>query len=107
MRATAIEQPGKLRVCRHLALIEEDAALGIDARGDIGGRDLAGARAQLGGLLPLGDGMQVDDAEDARVIVLQPHPVPDRAQVVAEMQIAGGLDAREDAVHGGAPSLVK
>jgi len=42
--------------------------------------------------------MHVDDAEDAVVVALERHPIADRAEVVAEVQIAGGLDAREDAV---------
>jgi hypothetical protein len=41
--------------------------------------------------------MQIDDAEDAFVIVLDPHPVREGAQIVTDMQIAGGLHARKNA----------
>ena len=42
----AVEDPGQLGVLGHLGLVEEDRALGVDARGDEARRDLAGrARA--------------------------------------------------------------
>src|SRR3954469_376941 len=48
--------------------------------------------------------MQIDHAEDALVLLLHPHPVPDGTQIVAEMQGVGRLDAGEDAAfHGGGP----
>jgi hypothetical protein len=47
-----------------------------------------------------GQRVQVDDAEDAFVIVLQRDPVADRPEIIAEMQIAGRLDAGKNAVHG-------
>jgi hypothetical protein len=37
--------------------------------------------------------MQVDDAIDAVVALLQFHEPLDRAEIVAEMQVAGRLDA--------------
>ena len=37
----------------------------VDAGGEVAGRDLAGLGAQLRGLLPDRDRVQVDDAEDA------------------------------------------
>ena len=61
----------------HLALVEDDMLARIDPGGQEGGRHLPGLAAQLGRLLPLGDGMLVDDAEDAVVVALQPHPVAD------------------------------
>src|SRR5262249_44139485 len=50
----------------------------------------------------LGDGerVQVHDAVEGVDLVLAGHPVPQRAQVVAEVDLAGGLDAAEDAGHG-------
>jgi hypothetical protein len=40
--------------------------------------------------------VHVDDAIDAVVGFLHLHEVDDRAEVIAEMQIAGRLDARKD-----------
>src|SRR6516162_11916304 len=81
------------------ALVEDDTALGIDAGGDVGGRHFARGGAQFGRILRLSERMQVDDAEDAVVVILQRDPVADRPEVIAEMQVAGRLDAGEDAVH--------
>src|SRR5207237_5256215 len=50
-------------------------------------------------ILRLCQGMQVDDTEDAVEVALQRHPIADGAEIVAEMQIAGRLDAGEDAIH--------
>src|SRR5262245_24749773 len=85
---------------RHGRLIEDNAGAGIDARRDIGRRDLARLRVQQLRVLRLGQRMQIDDTEDAVEILLQLHPVADGAEIVAEMQVTGGLDARKDAVHG-------
>ena len=73
----------------------------IDAAGQQHRRHLARLLRQLLRVLPLGDRVQIDDAVDAVVTVLQRHPVAQRAEVVAEMGDAGGLDAGEDALHGG------
>ena len=51
--------------------------------------------AQLLRLLIDGDGVQIDDAEDALVVVLDLDPVLQRAQIIADVQIAGRLDAGE------------
>ena len=55
------------------------------------------APAQHGRVLRDGDRMQVDDAEVRVVAVLQPDPLADRAQRVAEVQgVRRGLRAGED-----------
>src|SRR5690606_19488555 len=93
------EQPGELAVAGYGRLVEDDAALRVDARGDIGGRDLARRAAQMLRILRQGQRVQVHDAEDAVIVLLQLHPVPDRAQIIAQMQVPGRLYARENAVH--------
>ncbi len=84
---------------RDLALIEDDASLGIDAGGQISGGHLAGVSTQQGRVLPDGDGVQVDDAVDALVLVLQRNEVSDRTQVVAQVQVAGRLNAGKNPLH--------
>ena len=49
------------------------------------------------GILRLGDGVQVDHAIEAFVVVLQAREVADRAEIVAEVEIAGRLHAGQDA----------
>ncbi len=93
----AIEDPGQLRVSGDLALVEHDVLLRIDAAGDEGGGDFAGVARELGRTAPhvhpLRDGVQVDHAIQAVVGFLQFDEIDDRAEVIAEMQIARRLDA--------------
>ena len=84
-------------MARHLALIEDDVAGRVDARGDEGRRHLAGVAGELVGVLEHGDGVQVDHAIEAVMLGLERHESGDGAEIVAEMQIAGRLHAREDA----------
>ena len=85
---------------RDLGLVEDDAIVRIDPGRDHAGRDLAGGAAQLHRIMRWhGDRMHVDNAEDRRIVALQLHPVADRPEVIAKMQVTSGLNAREDAVH--------
>src|SRR5258708_4297334 len=80
-----------------LALIEDDMLFRIDTAGNEGGGDLARVLRQLLGAAPdhqrLGNRVQVDDAIDALVPVLQCDELCDGAEVIPEMQIAGRLYA--------------
>jgi hypothetical protein len=93
----AIEDPGQFRVFVHLALVEHDVFLGIDARGDKGSGHFAGIAREFRRAAPhlhrLRQCVHVDDAIEAVVGLLQLHEVDDRAEVIAEMQIARWLDA--------------
>jgi len=89
----AVEHPCEFSVFGDLALVEHDVLLRIDAAGDEGCGDLADRARQFGGILPDGDGMQVHHAVDAVVGVLEFDEVDDRAEIVAEVQIARRLDA--------------
>ncbi len=95
----AVEDPGEPGVGVHGGLVEQDRAV-VDPCRQQRRRHAAARLCQGGRVLPGGDRVQVDDAEDAVVPVLQRHPVADRAQVVAEGGHAGRLDAGEDALHG-------
>src|SRR5262245_42630341 len=91
-----------------LALIEHDVLLGIDAAGDERCGDLARRLRQLGRILPYRHRVQVDDAVDAVVAVLQRDELHERAEVIAEVQIAGRLDAGKHPLlegHAGTPSI--
>ena len=70
------------------------------------GRFDADCHQQLGGRNPIvvqfarvirdRGGMQVDDAVDRVVFILQRNPVPECTQIVADMHVTGGLNTRED-----------
>ena len=55
---------------------------------------------QLGGVVGEREGVEVDDAVVGLVLVLVDRPVPDRAQVVADVGLTARLDAREHDRHG-------
>ena len=93
----AVEDPGELGVAGHLALIEDDVAVGVDARGDEGRGHLVRVVGELVGVLEHGDGVEIDHAIKAVMLGLQRHEFGDGAEIVAEMQIARGLHAREHA----------
>ena len=82
----------------HLALVDQDGFRRVDAGGDKAGRKLAGVMGQLGGVLPDGDRMQVDHAIDGFELgfVLGVDKALERAQVIAQMQVARGLDPGKD-----------
>ena len=75
--------------------------VGVDADGEQQLGQLRGWRPELGRVLGDGQGVQVDDAEERVGLVLVDDPVPQRPEEVAEVDGAGGLDAGEDAGHGG------
>ena len=103
----AREHPGQLRVLGHVALHEDRGPLGVDTAGEVLGGGTAGALAQPRGLDLDGDGVQVDDAVERVVGLLQPDPVDQRAEVVAEVQrVVRRLHARQDARLGGGWGVV-
>ena len=68
----------------------------IDAAGDERRGDLADGARQLGRVLPDRDRVQIDDAIDAVVAVLQLDEALDGAEIIAEVQVAGRLHAGEN-----------
>ena len=94
--AVAVEDPRKLRVRGHVRLHEKRILGGIKAAGDIESERFVGAAAKLGGHLTHGDGMLVYDAVEATVFIGKRREVFDGADIVADGEIARGLDARKD-----------
>ena len=89
---------------RDVALHEEHGLLRVEAGGEVVEDDFAGVRRDVGGVGVVGgQGVPVGDEEVALVLaaVLQLDPVGEGAHVVAEVQLAGGAHAAEDARAGG------
>jgi len=97
----AIEVPGELGDLGHIALAVEHGALGIQPAGEPGGRHAVRVVAQHGGLLDLGERMQVGDEQEAVVAGLAAgvDGGADGAEHVAQVGRAGALDAGEDTGH--------
>src|SRR5262249_39339266 len=92
----AIEHPGKLGMLGNLRLVEHDMRLRVDAAGDEGRRDFPDARLQLLRLLRQGDGVEIDDAVDAVVSLLQLDEFDDRAKIISKMEVSRRLYARKN-----------
>src|ERR1035438_6148127 len=100
-RGDAGEHPGELGVGWDGGLYHDGAGLRVDAGGQIDGGDLRNLGAKLRGFLENSDGVQVDDAEDAFVLVLDADPIFERAEVIPNVEIAGRLHAGEDSCFHG------
>ena len=85
----------------HVALDEQGAPLGVEPGGQQVEGGVVGAGPQVGRVDVEGQGVQVDHAVEGVVGVLVGHPVAEGPQVVAEVEVAAGLDSGEDACHEG------
>ena len=95
------EHPGELGVGGHGGLHHDGAILGVDSGGEIEGGDLIDFGAQFGRILIDCDGVQVHDTENALVVVLDANPVFERAEVISDVKITGGLHSGEDSCSHG------
>ncbi len=95
-RGHRAQQPGQLGVLGPVALDEQRAVLGIEPEGQQRGRHLAGPGAEELRVVGARQRVVVDDAVDRLVLELEPDVVPDRAEVVAEVDDPRRLDPAED-----------
>ena len=89
----AIEYPAKLRMLVNMALQEQDVLLRVYAAGNVLGKLLEAAAAQQLGILAHGERVQIGHEIITVKFLGSCAPVLHRAQVIAEVQIARGLDA--------------
>jgi hypothetical protein len=87
-------------VLREVALDEDRGHVRVEADRVERGRQLERLLADDPRLLGHGQGVEVDDPVEGVAGVLPDDPVPQRTQVVAEVDLAGGLDAGQDPGHG-------
>src|SRR5207244_754697 len=98
-----VQDPVELRVLGDVRLHEDDGPRRIDAGGEEPDRHVDRALGQGRCVVGLRDGMEVHDAEQAVVLVLQLDPVLHGAEGIADVQLAGRLDAGKDERHGLTP----
>ena len=79
----------------HLGLDKQDAALGVDAAGDELGEQLQGVVTEGRRVLADGDGVLIHHAVDAVAVILVGRPVPECPHIVAQSDVAAGLNAAE------------
>ncbi len=95
----AVEQPGELAMRGHVALAEQGRFGRIDPGRDQSGGHFADPAAQACRFLVEADRVEIGEEEEAfaLALILHPHPVADRAQIIAEVEVARRLDAGDDA----------
>ena len=93
----AIEDPSQFGVLDHGALREHGGTLRINAGGDEGRGGFARIAGQIFRVELGGDGVHIDHAIEAVVIVLERDEVLKRAEIIAQMQAIGRLHAGKDA----------
>ena len=76
-----------------MALDEQGVLLRVQPAGDVLGKLLQRPAAQIRRVLANGDGVQVRHEIEALIGIRTGAPVADGSQIVAKMQIAGGLNA--------------
>ena len=91
----AVEDPAQLGMAGNVALEINQALVGIKADGQEQTHDLQAVLAQLRGILPHGQRVQIDHGKQAVVLILQQLEIAQRADIVAQRERAGGLDAAE------------
>ena len=81
----------------NVRLNENHTLLRVDATGEVQGPNFTGLGMEAGRVNALGYGqcVQVYDAEDGIIQLLEFHPEGERTYIVTDMKLAGGLDARK------------
>ena len=82
-----------------MGLDEDRAHVRVQPGGEQEGGHLEGLVLQPRGVVLNRERVEVDNAEERVVLVLIRRPVADRPDVVAEVDLTGGLDARQDPGH--------
>ena len=100
-RAETREHPAHLCVCGDVALDKDEALLGIKPAREQKGKRLTARLAPHGGLVVDRQRVQIGDEVVAVVFLLQLPPVLHRAEIVAEGECTGGLDAAQDDLAAG------
>ena len=90
------EQPTRLGMRGDVALGEHRRALRVEPGRDEHREQVERFLVQVARVVLDGDRVEVDDAEERLAELLCPRVLAEAADVVAEMLVAGGLDARED-----------
>ena len=95
-RRDAGQHPGQFAMTGDLRLHHNAGMLRIDSRCQKQRGQLANLCAKFFRLLVNGDSVQIHNAENALVLVLNLDPIADGTQVIADVQIPGRLDAGEN-----------
>ena len=84
----------------YVGLEEDDVLFRVEAAGEENGQRAQAGLAQLRRVLTDGDGVEVDDGIKAVVLVFQQLKIAQRADIIAQGQVAGGLYAGKNTFFG-------
>ena len=96
----AVQNPRQLRVRGNLTLEVNDVLLRIEAAGEENRHRAQTGLAQLRRVLPNRQRVQIHDGIQAVVFVLKQFKIAQRADIIAQRQIARGLNAGENSFFG-------
>lgn len=91
-----VHDPAEFSMLADIGLAEDDAFFRIKAASQIGFNDIEATLAQFGGRLMHGDGVVIRQEDKTVIRVLQRNPLREGADIVAEMEIARGLNAGDE-----------
>jgi len=95
----AFEDPREFCMFGNMALDEQRGALWVDTYCKQEVRQFERTSAQFSRILWNGEGVKIHNTEDGVGVVLIRDPVAQGAQEIAELDRAGGFDAREHTCH--------
>ena len=83
----------------HTSLVEQDRTVGINPARDQRRRHFTRVRGELGRFIIHGDRMEIGEELKSFAVnaVLHRHPIADRAEIIAEVEISRWLNAGDDA----------
>jgi segregation and condensation protein A len=91
----ALHDPAELIVFEHMALGEDGRHVGVEADGEQHRSGAQGRSTHLTRFVGDREGMEVDHSVERIGTVLTVDPIAQCSEVVAEVQVAGGLDTRQ------------
>ena len=92
----AVEHPRQLRMRGHMALDEQNALFRVQTAGNVLRDQFKRCTAKRRRLLPDRNGVLIDHAVNAVVLLLQDWEIADSTQIVTQRQLAGRLHAGEN-----------
>ena len=96
----AVQDPGKLRMLRNVGLQEKNVLLRVQAAGNVLCQLVDGTLSEIRRRLTHRDGVHIRHEVIALKLIRAVRPVLDGAEVIPEVQVSAGLDARQHSFLG-------
>ncbi len=90
---------GQFSVRRHVGLYEDGRNLRIDADREVDAGQFPGLRREHFRILRQRKRVEIHDTKKTFVFALQRDPIPQRAEIISQMHIAGWLGSAKNSFH--------